>query len=80
MLGLRQVVGFLHRKPLSKETLNSKVISIGVPTVVYASTLISEFEGKPFEGDLVVAPKDIDFLVTDCAKIISSALNRLFLS
>lgn len=67
-----------HRMPLNELTLNAKVVSIGVPTVVYASTLINEFDGKPFLSDLVVSPKDIDFAVRDCAKIISGALNSLF--
>ena len=68
-----------HRVSFNKETLNVNVVSIGVPTVVYASTLIKEFDGKPFESNLVVSPKDIDYLIKDCAKIIATAINLLFL-
>lgn len=69
-----------HRMALNKETLDSNVISIGVPTVVYASTIIKEHSGIPEERNLVVSPKDIDFMVKDCATIISNALNSLFLT
>ena len=68
-----------HRLSFNKENLNTNVVSIGVPTVVYASTLIKEFDGRSFESNLVVSPKDIDYLIKDCAKIISTAINSLFL-
>lgn len=71
-----------HRKGLNKETLGVPVISIGVPTVVSASTIaenLYEKTGKsvslPFGQDMIVTPKDIDELVSDLAEVISGALN-----
>lgn len=69
-----------HRMALNESTLNAKVVSIGVPTVVYASTIIKESSGVVNERDLVVSPKDIDYMVKDCATIIANALNSLFLT
>ena len=73
-----------HRVRLDKKSLGCPVISIGVPLVVYASTIISDaYGGKPEKfcpsiGSMVVTPKDIDLLVTDCAGIIASAVNIAF--
>lgn len=64
------------RKPLSKQTLGVKVVSIGVPMVVYASTISLEGGGdNRFEEDFVVTPKDVDVMVERCAKIIADAIN-----
>lgn len=64
------------RKPLSRDTLGVKVISIGVPMVVYASTILAE-GGAGFIGgeDMVVTPKDVDIMVENCAGIIAGAIN-----
>lgn len=64
------------RKPLSRDTLGVKVISIGVPMVVYASTILAE-GGAGFSGgeDMVVTPKDVDIMVENCAEIIAGAIN-----
>ncbi len=71
-----------HRMRLSSESLGCRVISIGVPLVVYASTIIGEaVEDAKIEGELgelIVTPKDIDFLVDECADIIAAAINRTF--
>lgn len=69
-----------HRMELSESSLGAKVVSIGVPTVVYASTIVKESSGVVSEKDLVVSPKDIDYMVKDCATIISNSLNSLFLT
>ena len=83
------------RKILNKEELGVPVIGIGVPMVVYASSIAYESakiamheENLPQEiqerllsllnasaGDLVVAPKEIDYVVKNCAEIISSGIN-----
>lgn len=73
-----------HRQRLSKETLGVEVISIGVPLVVYATTIIEEASGKNEEyteeiSSLIVTPKEIDILVEECGKIISSAINFAYL-
>ena len=62
-----------YRFRLDKNTLGVPVISVGVPLVVYASTIAG---GEKSEDDaLVVTPKDIDLLVEDCAEVIASAIN-----
>ena len=74
-----------HRVRLDKESLGCDVISIGVPLVVYASTIIIEAAGEKamdnlseeFMG-LIVTPKTIDILVEDCAKVIASGINNAF--
>lgn len=67
-----------HRERLSEDTLGVPVVSIGVPLVVYASTIIRDAGGDPsgFEN-LIVTPKDVDFLVREAAEIIAGAVNRL---
>lgn len=65
------------RRPLNQQTLGVKVISIGVPMVVFASTITLESGGDAeLEEDFVVTPKDVDILVGHCADIISSAINE----
>jgi len=67
-----------NRLTLSRATLGVPVYSIGVPLVVYATTIIKEYAQDADTqdiSDLVVTPKDIDMLVEDCAKIIATAIN-----
>ncbi|MBR2988574.1 MAG: GPR endopeptidase [Clostridia bacterium] len=63
--------------PLDKKSLGVEVVSVGVPLVVYASTLVKDANGDESKIDptLVVTPKDIDLLVEDCADIIAGAIN-----
>lgn len=76
------------RVRLDKKSLGVEVLSIGVPLVVYASTIIedvlSNISGDVIDkvrenyGDiasLVVTPKDIDLLVSDCATVVAAAIN-----
>lgn len=64
------------RKQLNYDSLGVKVISVGVPMVVYSSTILAEGgAGNPWENDMVVTPKDVDVLVENCAEIISDAIN-----
>ncbi|MCL2847313.1 MAG: GPR endopeptidase [Firmicutes bacterium] len=73
-----------HRTRLDEKSLGVPVISVGVPLVVYASTIISDaFGGNASSydksiGNMVVTPKDIDIFVTDCAHIIARAINIAF--
>lgn len=74
-----------HRLRLDKDSLGTDVISIGVPLVVYASTIIAEVAGENALADagedimgLIVTPKDIDLLVEECAKVIAAGINRTF--
>ena len=69
-----------HRQPINKTTIGVPVVSIGVPLVVYATTLVENAGGNPqkTDPDLVVAPKDIDALVEDCAVVMANAINIVF--
>lgn len=80
------------RTELTKDSVGTPVISIGIPTVVDAFTLaldivqnIGEEDCRrisaamsPYEKNLIVTPKDIDSLVIKCAKLLSSSLNKVF--
>lgn len=69
-----------HRQRLDSDSLGVRVISVGVPLVVYSSTIAKDMggaDGAP-DHDMIVTPKDVDILVEDCAKIISSAINSAF--
>ena len=70
-----------HRKTISEETLGVKVISVGIPLVVHASTIIGEANGESgsaYINSLIVTPKDIDILVRECAHILSSGINSAY--
>lgn len=72
-----------HRERMCAESLGVPVISVGVPLVVYASTIIEDATGQTCPQDneacnMVVTPKDIDLYVTDCADVISAAITRAF--
>lgn len=68
------------RKELSRKILKVPVIAVGVPTVVDASVIAYELTGKESQTntDLIVTPKDIDYLCEKMCEILSKALN-LFL-
>ena len=64
------------RKEISQSTLNTPVISIGIPTVVDASTLVYDLTGKTGDGDtLIVTPKDIDTMIFDLARLLGHSIN-----
>ncbi|MBR3785016.1 MAG: GPR endopeptidase [Firmicutes bacterium] len=76
------------RKQLNEETLGTKVIAIGVPTVIDSATLILEAaeamnlpEGQiqdylqSREMDMVVTSTDIDFVIKAFSDIIAKAVN-----
>lgn len=74
-----------HRARLCRESLGVPVISLGVPLVVYASTIIEDATGQECPKDameevgrMIVTPKDIDLFVGDCADILSDAIHRAF--
>ena len=70
-----------NRLALNKQSLGVPVIGIGIPTVVDAYTLVSDFcedaPEKSFDSgrNLVVTPKEIDLLVERGSKIIGMAIN-----
>lgn len=76
-----------HKQRLDIGSLGVPVISLGVPMVIYSSTIIAEAVGEEncfadADEDLmnmIVTPKDIDVLVDDCASVIAEALNMSFM-
>lgn len=64
-----------HRFRLDRASLGCPVIGVGVPLVVYASTMIREAGAEPTESDLIVTPKDVDLIVGDCAAVIATAID-----
>ncbi len=65
------------RREISRETLGVPVISVGVPTVVDAATLVYELTGKEdVSGNgMVVTQREIDSLTERASKLIGHAIN-----
>lgn len=72
------------RKEINEKTLGVPVISIGIPTVVDASTLASDVMNMNGEnagevGDeyslMMVTPREIDLVIERAAKLVSLAVN-----
>ena len=65
------------RSELTEKTLGVKCVTIGVPTVVDASTLSYDLTGKnnPKHEPLIVTPRDIDRMIKKSAEVISYAVN-----
>lgn len=72
-----------HRPVLNKETLGIPVISIGVPTVVNAETLVFSMIKGISEEDLrtdnsknmIVTPREIDLLISRSSLLIGMSIN-----
>lgn len=67
------------RNELSKNTLGVPVISIGVPTVVDANTLVNDIAENEIEyrgaSAMIVTPKEIDLLIERSSRLISHSIN-----
>lgn len=79
------------RAGITKETLGVPVIAIGVPTVVYASTIVRDALMQTYSDeqraqdetakllagaeDMVMTPKEIDTIIDDMAETLASGLN-----
>lgn len=67
------------RKEISKRTLGVPVIAIGVPTVVDAATLVSDYSGTNKVEDeaktMMVTPREVDLMIERAAKLTSLAIN-----
>ncbi|MCI9518653.1 MAG: GPR endopeptidase [Clostridia bacterium] len=71
------------KRALNAETLKvKKVVSVGVPLVVHAETIIrdaigerSDYEINESVRNLVVTPKDVDIVMGECAHIIAESIN-----
>ncbi len=69
------------KRCLNYDSLKVPVLAIGVPLVIYATRIISEYsDGKIKDvsdiSDLVVAAKEIDYICADYADVIADAINR----
>lgn len=70
------------RNAVTKETMGVPVISVGIPTVVNAQTLINDFVEKSCklnlheDEDMIVTPREIDSVVEKASKIISATVNK----
>lgn len=60
------------KSELSKRTIKTNVISVGVPTIINMKNI-----GKD-NPNVIVSTKDIDRVVDDLSSVISIAVNRLF--
>ena len=66
------------RKEISENTLGTKVIAIGIPTVVDANILVEEMSNNAPENpiDMVLTPKDCDLYTHRISEILARSLNR----
>lgn len=58
------------RKPLNSAVMGTKVIAVGVPTVIDLDSITDESE-----GNMMVTPRDIDVIIRRCSEIISLGIN-----
>lgn len=65
------------RSEISKETVGVRCVTVGVPTVVEASTLCFDLTGHDCRDHepLIVTPRDIDRMIERSSKVISEAVN-----
>lgn len=69
------------RTEISKETLGVPVISIGVPTVVDAGTLVHGIVGektplKKENSNMIITPREIDLVIDRAARVVGMAVNK----
>jgi len=74
---------FNSRKKIDEKLLGTKVISIGVPTVVDAATLVQEFcDGTKEKGGsektekMMITPREIDVIIERAADMVAMGINR----
>lgn len=69
------------RLEISEKTIGVPVISVGVPTVVDAATLIYDLSGNAEKtipecaGSMMVTPREVDLMIERAAKLTSLAIN-----
>ncbi len=69
------------RAEISKRTLGVPVISIGVPTVVDAGTLVKDIIGgeavvNEENHSMIITPREIDLVIDRAARLVGMAVNR----
>lgn len=72
-----------RRSSVSYDTIGVPVISIGIPTVVDAQTLVNDltdrenqFSEKSESREMIVTPREIDLVVDRAAKLIGLSVNK----
>lgn len=69
-----------NQKEISKQTLKRPVIALGVPTVIDLFTILKNLNSKECVIDesynLMVTPKEIDFILESLVEIISDSINQ----
>ncbi len=66
------------RNEISERTIGVPTIAVGVPTVVDACTMVSDFGGEcdsQRAKSMVVTPREIDLLIAHAAKMTAHAIN-----
>ena len=68
-----------ERLEISEKTVGIKCVTVGIPTVVHASTLCFDLTGNEGKNHntLIVTPRDIDRLVDRSCEVVSFALNEV---
>lgn len=82
--GISPGSGVMNRRfELSKATLGVDVVSIGVPTVVDADTMVGELSGacthpeqRERAQQMMVTPREVDLLIERAAKVLSLSINH----
>lgn len=77
------------RKELSQETLGVPVVSVGVPTVVDAATLVGDLIGgdeedsdkcremfEPQGRSMMITPREVDVLIGHASRVLALSVNR----
>lgn len=66
------------RREISEKTLGVPVIAVGVPTVVDAATLVSDYSGGcavKEASQMMVTPREVDLMIERAAKLTALAIN-----
>ncbi len=70
------------RSAINKETLGVPVISVGVPTVVDALTLVNDITGAgrdsypDFKDNMIVTSREIDLVIGRASKLVGMTINK----
>ena len=67
-----------NRGEISKNTMKTDVISIGIPTVVDIKTILESILKEEIELDenLILTPTDIDYQIEKLSKLLSISINK----
>lgn len=67
-----------NRGEISKNTMETDVISIGIPTVVDIKTILESILEEEIELDenLILTPTDIDYQIEKLSKLLSISINK----